>query len=325
MSDAEPTGPEKKPEPPVTSPEASETPGSEPRSGPAKSIETRPVAPAVKPAPAAVPSHTKGGFRMIIEGFARVLRLIATPFLWVLRPLVFSIGTEPGNPKVRFTSFSTLIYLWPIMVVGWVSCWISTWHWVTVSPELLGWIWITVVFIVAICIGADVDRNKMFVMVIIIIALWFGGILLRDKADFPILSYIHKYFADMNVHFESGTARVFSVTILVILFGVVFVAWFDGRYEITTREITHRRLLRTSDSLPRAAKRIKRDWRDLAEFFLGIGAGDLIVIDSQKNEVLRIPNVPFLWFFRHDVDHILEVLATTEIEDIAAAEEEDFD
>lgn len=55
-----------------------------------------------------------------------------------------------------------------------------------------------------------------------------------------------------------------------------------------------------------------------------MGAGDLIVIDSQKNEVLRITNVPFLWFFRHDVDHILEVLATTGADDIAAAEEDEF-
>lgn len=336
MTDQEPTGPEKRPEPPAsenkpTSPAPAAhkpaPPKEAPQSGPIKYQEISPeTPPASQNTPAGAPK-SKSGFRMIVEGFAKVLRLIAAPFLWVLRPLVFSIGTEPGNPKVRFTSFSTLMYLWPIMLVGWVNYWISGWEWGASQPavlEVLGWIWITVVFIVAICIGADVDRNKMGFMAAIIVALWFGGIILKDKMDFPVLSYIRNYFAGLNVQFEPGTALVFSIAILIILIGVMFVAWFDGRFEVTTREITHRRLLRTSDSLPRAAKRIKRDWRDLAEFFLGIGAGDLIVIDSQKNEVLRIPNVPFLWFFRHDVDHILEVLATTEIEDIAAAEEEDI-
>ncbi len=332
MTEQEPAVPEKKPDPPVaeeqptppaTAPDKPAPPIDEPRAGPVKYREVQPETPsAPSKTPAGAP-ESKGGFRMIIEGFSKVLRVIAAPFLWVLRPLVFSISTEPGSPKVRFTSFSTLMYLWPIMVVGWVNYWISGWEWVTVSPELLGWIWLTVVLIVAICIGADVDRNKMFVMAIILVVLWFGGILLKDKANFPILSHIHKYFADLNVQFEPGTALVFSVAILILLIGVVFTAWFDGRYEISTREITHRRILRTSDSLPRAAKRIKRDWRDLAEFFLGIGAGDLIVIDTNKNIVLRIANVPFLWFFRHEVDHVLEVLAVTDIDEIAAAEEEE--
>ncbi|MFQ5422652.1 MAG: hypothetical protein ACE5F9_01590 [Phycisphaerae bacterium] len=293
-------------------------------SAPVTTLETQSAGSPKADTVAGPPEQKTGRIRAVAGGVSKAVRIILTPLLWILRPLVFSISKEPGNPKVRFTSFSTLIYLWPIMVVGWVNAALANWAWLDASPAVLGWIWITVVFVVALCVGADVDRNKLIALAAAVMILWLGGSLLNAKMGIPVLSNIYDYFAGMDVRFEPGTARVFSIVTLIMLLIVMIAAWFDGRYEITTREITHRRLLRTSDSLPRAAKRIKRDWRDLAEFLLGLGAGDLIVIDSNKNEVLRIPNVPFLWFFRHDVDHILEVLATTEAEDIAAAEEEEF-
>ncbi len=293
-------------------------------SAPVTTPETESAGPSKAGTVAGPPEPKTGRVRAVAGGFGKAVRIVLTPLLWILRPLVFSISKEAGNPKVRFTSFSTLIYLWPIMIIGWVNAALAGWAWLDASPALLGWIWITVVFVVALCVGADVDRNKLIALAAAVLILWLGGSLLNAKMGIPVLSNIYDYFSGMEVRFEPGTARVFSIVTLIMLVIVMIAAWFDGRYEITTREITHRRLLRTSDSLPRAAKRIKRDWRDLAEFLLGLGAGDLIVIDSNKNEVLRIPNVPFLWFFRHDVDHILEVLATTDAEDIAAAEEEEF-
>lgn len=265
------------------------------------------------------------------SGWVRVVGSIFHVLIWPLkimfRPLVFRVSTDRGNPKVFFTSFSPLLYLWPIMVIGWLGIFVN--HYVETEVlgsawiELLGWAWITVVLLVLITVATDLDRNRALVVAGLILICWMLGFILESQQNWPVLSDIYNFFARQDVKFEPGTANVISIVIFIILIGVVIVAWFDGRYEITTREITHKRAFRTSDSLPRAAKRIKRDWRDIAEVFLGLGAGDVIVLDSQKNIVMRIPNVPFLWFFRHDVDHILEVLATTEVEDIAAAMEED--
>ncbi len=248
--------------------------------------------------------------------FSKIVRIIFAPFVWLARPLVFRVSHERGNPKVYFTSFSSLMYLWPVMIVGLVGPWLAE---NVIRPDTMGWIWITILWLVILSLGADMDRNKMMALLAIIVILWLGGMLLEAKQGIPILSQIHDYFARQNVSVEPGTVKVFGIIAAIILVLVVISAWFDGRYEITTREITHRRVFRTSDSVPRAAKRIKQDWRDLTEFLLGIGAGDLIVQDTNGNVVLRIPNVPFLWFFRHDVDHILEVLATTDVEDVAAA------
>ncbi len=311
---------EQKPDSPESQP-----PTPEPARDAAIPLKPEPVPAAPKTAPASTgPRRAESESGGLAAGIGKVIQVVLSPLIWVLRPLVFRISNEAGNPKVSFTSFSTLIYLWPIMVVGWLGAWISGWESMQPHLDVLGWIWITVVFLVLICVGADLNRNNMIALAAVILILWLGGALLNAKTDFPVLPKIWAYFADRNVEFDAGTARVFADATAVILLIIIFGAWFDGRYEITTREITHRRILRTSDSLPRAAKRIKRDWRDLAEFLLGMGAGDLIVIDSQKNEVLRIANVPFLWFFRHDVDHILEVLATTGVDDIAAAEEDEF-
>jgi hypothetical protein len=250
--------------------------------------------------------------------FSRLIQVIFAPITWIVRPLVFRIGNERGNPKVMFTSFSTLLYLWPIMVVGVVNSLLLDWK-ITSDVELLGWIWITVAMLVLICVGSDLDRNKTIVITFLIVIFWLGGALLDARMKIPVLSRIYNFFDSQNVQFDPGTGKVMSIITFIILVGVVFVAWFDGRYEITTREITHRRVLFTSDSLPRAAARVKRDWRDLTEVLFGLGAGDLIVIDANKNIVMRIPNIPFLWFFRQDVDHILEVLATTDVDDEAAA------
>lgn len=275
-------------------------------------------------APAAQPpagpttgARTKDRPRGVFASIGAFFAILFKPIAWVVRPLVFRVGHDKGNPKVYFTSFSTLIYLWPIMVMGWIGPLIVG-HWVF-TEEVVGWLWITVTLLVIICIGSDTDRNKTLALMAIIIILWLAGVLIEAKQGIPVLSRIKAYFESYDVRFDRGTAGVFSIATLIIMLFAIVVAWFDGRYEITTREITHKRIFRTSDSLPRAAKRIKRDWRDLIEVVLGIGAGDVKVIDSNSTEVMRIPNVPFLWFFRHDVDHILEVLATTEVEADEAA------
>ena len=273
-------------------------------------------------APGAEPEKEKEGFHVIASAVGKVIRILLTPLIWAVKPLIFRVTNEGGVPKVYFTSFSTLLYLWPIMVVGWAGSLLIGWG--LVGPSVMGWIWITVVLLVLLCIGADTDRNKTIALVLVVLLLWTSGLLLEEKKGIPILSHVYDFFAAQNVQFEPGTARVLSVATLIVLIFVVIGAWFDGRYEITTREISHRRLLRTSDSLPRAAKRIKRDWRDLTELILGIGAGDLIVLDSNKNVVMRISNVPFLWFFRHDVDHILEVLAVSDVDEAAAIEEDEL-
>lgn len=247
---------------------------------------------------------------------AKIVRIVFTPITWIVRPLVFRVNPDRTNPKVYFTSFSTLFFLWPIMVIGWIGPWISP---SIIQPGVMGWAWITVLWIVILSIGCDMDRNKLIVLVLIIAILWLGGMLLEAKRGIPILSHIYEFFQRQNVTFEPGTVRVFGIITTVIMVLVAVGAWFDGRYEITTREITHRRILRTSDSIPRAAKRVKQDWRDVTEFVLGLGAGDVVVQDSNGNIVYRIANVPFLYFFRHDVDRILEVLATTEVAEVDAA------
>jgi len=258
------------------------------------------------------------GWREIVS---KIFGVLLWPFIFLFRPLIFRVTKEHGNPKVHFTSFSALFYLWPVMVVGWLGVLLDD----IIRPEVLGWAWITTLLLVMITIATDIDRNKLIGLVLIVGLCWAVGFILQSNQDIPVLSGIYGFFASQEVQFNAGMANVISIIILIILMGVIGYAWVDGRYEITTREITHRKMLRTSDSLPRAAKRIKQDWRDIAELIIGLGAGDVIVLDTQKNIIMRIPNVPFLWFFRHDVDHVLEVIATTDVHEIAAViEEEEF-
>jgi len=320
MSEGPNPQPEAKPDPAASQP--TPTPHPDPAAPAPTPKNSTPATP--KPAGPKV-SKTHEEESAVTRVLGAILHVIVFPVKLVFKPLIFRVTHERGHPKVFFTSFSSLIYLWPIMAVGFLGCAMESFEWVKVGSATFGWIWITTVLVVLITVAADIDRNKAIVLVLFIAVCWLSGYLLQDKKDIQVLSGIYNFFARQDVKFDAGTAMVISVFIAIIEIGVIVMAWLNGRYEITTREITHRIVGRTSDSLPRAAKRIKQECRDMAEAVIGLGAGDVIVLDTQMNVVLRIPNVPFLWFFRRDIDEVLEVLATTEAEDIAAAiEEEDM-
>lgn len=259
---------------------------------------------AAPPAAAAVPSRERSGLRL--------LGVLLLPLRWLGRVFAFRYREAQGTQVLAFTSFNSLIYAWPVAAVG-LLLHLAWWTGIG-GAETLGWIWLTVIIFTLILLGTDINRTAMLVWFLGIGLVLALGALLNAYYHIPLLGYIYRHFDRLEVRFDPGTSAALSELVLLMLAVVVVHALLDGSHEISSREITHRRFLRANESWPLGLNRVKLDWPDLMEMIVLFGAGHMVIIDQDRKEVLRIPNIPFLWFFRRDVERVLEIMATTEVD-----------
>lgn len=255
------------------------------------------------------PKAATGGGALAAIG--NLLRYPLLPLLWLARLLVVRVGVKQGSQVVTFTSFSSLVYVWPIVAVGYFLLGLHALGWG--DPGVLGWIWLFTIVFVLIVMGSDISRDAGLVWVLAAALILTLGALLNARFQLPVLGWIYGHFSSLGVAIDGGTVRALCELLLILLAIVVIYSLFDGRHEISSREVTHRRLLRASENLPLYSNRIRLDWPDLLEMIALFGAGHLVVIDQDRKEVMRIANIPCLWFFRQEINGILDVMATTEV------------
>ncbi|MGE0481001.1 MAG: hypothetical protein AB7Q17_11070 [Phycisphaerae bacterium] len=246
-----------------------------------------------------------------LAAIGNLLRYPLMPLLWLARLMVVRVGVKQGSQVVTFTSFSSLIYVWPIVVVGYFLLGL---HWLGWGdPGVLGWIWLFTIVFVLIVMGSDISRDTGLVWILVAALILTLGALLNARFQLPVLGWLYGHFSSLGVAIDGGTVRALCELLLILLAVVVVHSLFDGRHEISSREVTHRRMLRASENLPLYSNRVRLDWPDLLEMIALFGAGHLVVIDQDRKEVMRIPNIPCLWFFRAEINGILDVMATTEV------------
>ncbi len=260
-------------------------------------------------------SATPGGATVPASGGAaaaigNLLRIPLLPLLWLARVLIIRIGAREGMQIASFSSFPSLIYTWPICAMSWVAV-IA----LQVAPDsaTIGWLWLIVVLFTLIVIATDVGRNTALGWALFTALLFACGALLYANFKIPILGMLYDHFAGLNVRMDKGLAWAAAEWTTLMLAITIMVALLDGQHEISSREMTHRRFLRTSENWPLTMNRVRLEWPDMLEMCVLFGAGHLVIIDQDRREILRIMNVPFLWFFRDEVSRILDVMATTEV------------
>jgi hypothetical protein len=266
--------------------------------------------------PPAAPASAPAGRRNVARDIGRVIRIPFIPVLWFLRLLVFRVAEKQGSQVISFTSYSNLIYCWPIIVVGFVNAGLASAG--IGSPAVLGWIWLFSIVFTLVVMGTDLTRNATLGWALFVALILALGSLIHAKYQIPVLGAIYDHFAVLGVTFGAGMGRAMSELLLIVMVVVIVHAMLDGRHEISSREVTHRRFMRASESWPLSLNLVRLDWPDMLEMIAGCGAGHLLIVDQSRREVLRIPNVPFLWFFREEVNSVLEVMATTHVDAAAA-------
>jgi hypothetical protein len=239
------------------------------------------------------------------------LRIPLLPLLFLARLLIIRVSTREGMQSAMFMSFPCLVYVWPLCVMSWAA-----WFILTISPGAagyLGWLWLMVMLFGYVVIGADIGRNSALAWALFLALLFAVGGLIHANYKIPVLGFLYEFFVSMNVQLDKGLAVAAAVWLTLLLIIATVMALIDGRHEISSRELTHRRFLRVSENWPLAMNRVRLEWPDMLEMIVLFGAGHVVIIDHERREVLRIPNVPCLWFFREEVENILDVMATTEV------------
>jgi hypothetical protein len=187
--------------------------------------------------------------------------------------------------------------------------------------EMLGWIYILILFIVVLTLGVDVDRNQFIFWVVLILGCWIGGRYLAVVKGFTLFGDIYKWFAWLDVQYNRSFGLTLSIILLVPYLIMIGWAYLNDRWRITHNEFEHYSLGKMDDSLGRGAKTIRTSFPDVLELILGL-AGTLIVYNATgTRELRRIPHVMFLPFVRKRLNTILERTAVT----AAQMEEEEED
>lgn len=246
------------------------------------------------------------------------LRWILVPVKAALRPFLFRVSAD-GN-KVTFTSYSALAYTWFLVPLALVLHTLHAWGWV--SPEALGWVQLGAILVLIILLGDDMGLWALAITALLAALLALSARLLQSEYDLGVFQWAGDLLTDLEVAYSPGLGRALALfSFLILSFYVLPKAWFVGRYEITTREITHIRRGVAVESWRRAGRDVKQRWPDLLEMVVGLGAGGIYLLDRQQKAVMSVPHVVCLWFYRREVDRVLETLATTTYEE----EEEDVD
>lgn len=277
--------------------------------------DTPPTAP-TNPVDPVIRTHRVGASRgsspgRFTEALLNILKIPLFPLLMIGGVMFFRTTERQGTQVLMFANFSSLIYTWPILVVGFVGWLLVGWGWA--DPAVMGWVWIFTLLVVLITLGTDIHRDSAVVWLLGIGLILALGALLNAKYQIPVLHNIYQHFSDMKVAFDRGTAIALTELLAIVHLIILIQAVFDGRHEISSRELTHRRLLRASEAWPLTINRVRLEWPDLLEMITLFGAGHLVVIDQDRKEVMRIRNIPFLWFFRERINNVLDVMATTEV------------
>lgn len=268
--------------------------------------ETRPT----PNAPTSTPPKPAG--KSWWQRFVGAFRWLAVPLRFCTRPFVFRVS-EDGN-KVTFTSYSSLVYTWILVPAGILAYWLGAWGWA--SPVTLGWFQMGAIILLLILLGDDMGLWALVVTAMIAALLGMSAHFIKAEYDIPILSWVRGQLVAMDVQYSPGLALGLALfATLIIALYVLPKAWFVGRYEITTREVTHIRRGVAVESWRRAGRDVKQRWPDMLESLVGVGAGSVVLLDRGQKVVMSIPNVVCLWYYRKEVERVLEKIATSDFDD----------
>lgn len=236
------------------------------------------------------------------------------------------VGSNPaGKPhvhEVRFTSYPKLLFIWPLILAGFLL-WPFGNPSADYSPQLevLCWVYITVLGVVILTLGVDVNRNVAIFWFVLIFALWILGLYLKDVHNIPIFGPIWNWFNALDLQYSRAMGLVISIILSVPFLLMCLVARVNDRWRITHNEFEHYSFGKMDEALGRGAKIIRTEYPDVLEFLLG-GAGTLRVFSASGNQELRkIQHVMFLPMVRKKLNRILESVSITT--EVASGEEEE--
>ena len=223
---------------------------------------------------------------------------------------------DQSDHAIVFHCYPKLLFGWPLIVIGPL-------FWLFAAPgedpaavsgrlEVLGWLYLVALVLVVLTISIDLERNHTVFWLFVFLFFFFLGRWLTDAKHFTFFGEIYRFFTDLDVQYDRSFALGVSIFLALPYAVMLFWTRIQHRWRITHNEFEHYAWGRADDSLARGAKRVRSTYPDILEMLLGFGAGTLVVYSATgRNELRRIPHVPFLPFVRRRINRILELTAVT--------------
>lgn len=221
--------------------------------------------------------------------------------------------------EMRFGSYPLFVLFWPLVITGEICALLLQWNpsW----DENLTWVYLTVMLTCFVAVGFDVRRNLAIGWLLFVGICWIGGLYLRETRDIPVLSHLHDFLASLDAEVSPGFLHAMSILIGVGLLGTWLNVLLNHRWRVTHNELHLFRRAEGEDAIARGAKRISVEYPDVFELLL-LGAGHVVVRDSKgREEIRRIPRVPFLFFREGQLDSIAEAWSVTSADTVTEDEE----
>lgn len=216
---------------------------------------------------------------------------------------------KPRDESAVIYSYPPLIYIWPIIVLGYL-------FWITdrlhvLSPKTEAWIYVIAFVVVLLTMGININRNMAAFWLVVIAAMSFLVLWLRGAKGFVIFDRIGHFFANLNPTYSADLGILISFFLSVIYVIIVVSAHINDKWVFSQNEIVHHAAFRGTNSLGRGAKGVSASYKDFFELVLLL-AGDVEVRTAQGNRVMaRMTNVPFLLLRMRKIDRILEAYSVT--------------
>jgi len=216
---------------------------------------------------------------------------------------------KPGGERIVLYSYPPLIYIWPVILLGFLFWFTEKFGWI--SPKVEAWIYIITFVIVLLTMGIDVNRNMAVFWLAVLAALSFCVLWLRGAKGIVLFDHVGQFFAGLDPKYSADLGMITSIFLSVVYVIVLATARINDKWVFTQNEIEHYAMFRGSSSLGRGAKGVRATYRDFFELMV-LFAGDVEVRTAQGNRVLaRMQNVPFLMFRMRKIDRILASYSVT--------------
>lgn len=214
----------------------------------------------------------------------------------------------PPPPVVKrdiiLHSCPPFIYSWPLILMGYVLGIagafnaISAANWA--SPLYYS------VLLLVLLIGVPLT---LWQCVFVGLALLFSWMNIPLVSDLCGLFFYHSGQVDPVMAFEVSNGML-----VVYLFVLVYL-WCN-HYRVTSAAIIEHRFGERDVATARIGKQLRAEYPSVLKVLLGFGAGDLLVRDTNGDRLLlRIPDVPFLYFRFEQIERKLKAYPVADDDD----------
>lgn len=257
------------------------------------------------------------------------LLVFPLPFGIFRRQLAGKLNAETG--EMEFYSHPNFICVMHLIWVGWIVTICGYFNEVAsnkdwnleIPPDLLGWTWLLVLLLTLVVMGLRFGRVQIGFLVLAIIIVILGLVALQLFGDWNIIRTLRVRISAAHPQVSKGVPMVTSLVLGVLFVCVVTWRRMNDRWSLKERGnyLEHENFQEKDRSISKGAKTFVAVFPCLLKRYLLFGFGDIEVRSSTGTKL--IDRIEGVMFAKHHSDVIKRRFGTTDIQAMAAEEQEE--